>query len=470
MAAPCIRRSIPLVLVLGATGTGKSKLALQLGRRLGGEIISADSMQVYKGLDIITNKVSEDEQHLCPHHMISFLDPLVTSYTVVDFRNKALALIEDIFSRDKIPIVVGGTNYYIESLLWKVLVDKDTSAGEKTTHGSVGLNETTSNRKEELEQLDSEELHTRLRNVDPEMAAKLHPNDKRKVARSLQVYEESGITHSEHLKRQQLEEGGGPLGGALRYHNPCILWLHAEQEALNTRLSSRVDEMLDHGLIEELQDFHKRYNEKMIAHSRQDYQHGIFQSIGFKEFHEYLVFEDNCALDTREDLLKKGIEALKQRTQKYARKQNKWVRNRFLKRPGTNVPPVYGLNVTDISAWDNCVLFPALQILNSFLEGQTPIIKPIELDCDKNESKRSRHMCDLCDRIIIGDREWTAHIKSKSHIHHVKKKRKMDNEHNQGNEEGNGASTMCNKRTQFEKDSGACEANVDLAKNSVCQV
>uniref|UniRef100_A0A8C3EZR4 tRNA isopentenyltransferase 1 n=1 Tax=Chrysemys picta bellii TaxID=8478 RepID=A0A8C3EZR4_CHRPI len=122
------RRALPLVVILGATGTGKSELALQLGLRLGGEIVGADSMQVYKGLDIITNKISLQEQALCRHHMISFVDPLVSNYTVVDFRNKAAALIEDIFARETIPIVVGGTNYYIESLLWKVLVDTKVGA------------------------------------------------------------------------------------------------------------------------------------------------------------------------------------------------------------------------------------------------------------------------------------------------------------------------------------------------------
>ncbi|KAE8624703.1 hypothetical protein XENTR_v10006024 [Xenopus tropicalis] len=163
------------------------------------------------------------------------------------------------------------------------------------------------------------------------MASKLHPNDKRKIARSLQVYEESGIPHTEHLRRQQEENGGGPLGGALRYQNPCILWLHANQEDLNSRLNARVDEMLKLGLIEELQDFHKHYNEKLITQSRQDYQHGIFQSIGFKEFHEYLISEKSDS-SAKEVLLQKGIESLKQRTQKYAKKQNQWVQNRFLKR------------------------------------------------------------------------------------------------------------------------------------------
>uniref|UniRef100_A0A8C6ITE5 tRNA dimethylallyltransferase n=1 Tax=Melopsittacus undulatus TaxID=13146 RepID=A0A8C6ITE5_MELUD len=243
----------PLVVILGATGTGKSALALQLGLRLGGEIVSADSMQVYKGLDIITNKVSPQEQRLCRHHMISFVDPLVSNYTVVDFRDKAH--IEDIFARDKIPIVVGGTNYYIESLLWKVLINT------KVHLGAV-------DRKVELEQLDGGELYRRLSSVDPEMAAKLHPHDKRKVARSLQVFEETGIPHSEILQQQQEEEGGGPLGGPLKYPHSCILWLHADQAVLDQRLEKRVDDMLAAGLLQELRDFHRRYNQHKVAENR----------------------------------------------------------------------------------------------------------------------------------------------------------------------------------------------------------
>ncbi|XP_006934658.1 tRNA dimethylallyltransferase isoform X6 [Felis catus] len=361
-----LQRTLPLVVILGATGTGKSTLALQLGQRLGGEIVSADSMQVYEGLDIITNKVSAQEQRMCQHHMISFVDPLVTNYTVVDFRNKATALIEDIFARDKIPIVVGGTNYYIEALLWKVLVS--TKPQEMDT-------EKVTDRKGELEKEDGHALHKRLSQVDPEMAAKLHPHDKRKVARSLQVFEETGISHSEFLHRQHSEEGGGPLGGPLKFPNLCILWLHADQtgapspagckqdrsyivinaglesavrpqtrddehssggiqgpifKVLDERLDKRVDDMLAAGLLDELRDFHRRYNQKKVAENSQDYQHGIFQSIGFKEFHEYLVTEGKCTPETSNQLLKKGIESLKQVTKRYARKQNRWVKNRFL--------------------------------------------------------------------------------------------------------------------------------------------
>nr|XP_014336655.1 PREDICTED: tRNA dimethylallyltransferase, mitochondrial isoform X3 [Bos mutus] len=332
-----LQRTLPLVVILGATGTGKSTLALQLGQRLGGEIVSADSMQ--------------------PQEM--------------------------------------GTKKVID-------------------------------RKVELEKEDGHVLHKRLSQVDPEMAAKLHPHDKRKVARSLQVFEETGISHSEFLHRQHAEEGGGPLGGPLKFPNPCILWLHAEQT--DERLDKRVDNMLAAGLLDELRDFHKRYNEKKVAENSQDYQHGIFQSIGFKEFHEYLITEGKCTPEIRNQLLKKGIEALKQVTKRYARKQNRWVKNRFLSRPGTSVPPVYGLEVSDVSKWEESVLEPALEIVRSFIQGHKPAATPVKMPGSETENKRSYHMCELCDRIIIGDREWAAHMKSKSHLHQLKKRRRLDSD------------------------------------------
>uniref|UniRef100_A0A1A7WDG2 tRNA dimethylallyltransferase n=2 Tax=Iconisemion striatum TaxID=60296 RepID=A0A1A7WDG2_9TELE len=416
------RATVPsLVVILGATGTGKSKLAIEVGKRLEGEIISADSMQVYQGLDIITNKVTAEERAQCRHHMISFVDPLMSSYTVVDFRNKALALIDDMHSRNKLPVIVGGTNYYIESLLWRVLLD----TGQENKDCAV-TGEEAGDRKVELEKLEGAELYQRLTKVDPRMAAMLHPNDKRKLARSLQIHEETGIPHSLWLEEQREQEGGDGLGGPLRYPDPCIFWLHADMEALDKQLDGRVDEMLSAGLIEELRDFHIRYNQQKVQDESQDYQHGIFQSIGFKEFHEFLTAPESSSQREKDQLRDKGIEALKVATKRYARKQNKWVRNRFLKRPGDNVPAVYGLDVTDVSRWEETVLNPALQILDSLRKGEEPAVRPIRAQGSEQRNKRSRHSCDLCDKVIIGDLEWTAHLKSKKHHYHLRKKRKSD--------------------------------------------
>ncbi|NXE50191.1 MOD5 dimethylallyltransferase, partial [Casuarius casuarius] len=362
--------------------------------------------QVYKGLDIITNKASPQEQRLCRHHMISFVDPLVSNYTVVDFRDRA------IFARDKIPIVVGGTNYYIEALLWKVLVDTKVprrGCGPGARPPRAGPPAT-------------------LCSLRRCLAGKgrARPGARRLRGLSLQVFEETGIPHSELLHRQQQEEGGGPLGGPLKYPQSCILWLHADQAALDQRLEKRVDDMLAAGLLEELRDFHRRYNREKVAENRQDYQHGIFQSIGFKEFHEYLVSEGTCSPETSALLLQKGIQALKQVTKRYARRQNKWVRNRFLRRPGPNVPPVYGLEVSDLLRWEEDVLKPALEIVESFIQGREPPAEPVRMEYDVNENKRSHRVCELCDRVIIGDREWAAHTRSKSHLHHLKKRRRLE--------------------------------------------
>uniref|UniRef100_A0A8C6SZX9 tRNA dimethylallyltransferase n=1 Tax=Neogobius melanostomus TaxID=47308 RepID=A0A8C6SZX9_9GOBI len=406
-----------LIVILGATGTGKSKLAIELGQRLQGEIISADSMQVYHGLDIITNKVTAEERAQCRHHMISFVDPLVSTFTIVDFRNKALALIS-FFPRCQLPAldltVINCVAYLLYWCLCYVLV------------WSLPLQMLYKKRKLELEKMGGAELHKQLMEVDPRMAAMLHPNDKRKIARSLLVHQETGIPHSVWLEEQRGQEGGGGLGGPLRYPDPCIFWLHSDMEALDKRLDARVDEMLAAGLIDELKDFHVRYNEKKVQDMSQDYQHGIFQSIGFKEFHDYLTAAESCSQEERDALRNKGVEALKIATRRYARKQNKWVRNRFLKRPGDTVPPVYGLDVTDVSRWEETVLTPALQILASLSKGEKPAVSSVKIDASESRNKRSRHTCDLCDKIIIGDLEWAAHLKSKKHYYHVKKKRKTE--------------------------------------------
>uniref|UniRef100_A0A672GUJ6 tRNA dimethylallyltransferase n=1 Tax=Salarias fasciatus TaxID=181472 RepID=A0A672GUJ6_SALFA len=422
-----VRRAIvpSLVVILGATGTGKSKLAIEIGKRLCGEIISADSMQVYQGLDIITNKVTAEESAQCRHHMIGFVDPLVSSYTVVDFRNKAL-----------LPIIVGGTNYYIESLLWRVLVDTQVRKSVFFQQENEQPDNGDQHSKLELEKLGGAELHKRLEKVDPAMAAMLHPNDKRKLARSLQIHQETGVPHSRWLEQQRGQEGGGGLGGPLRYSKPCIFWLHADMKTLDERLDSRVDDMLSAGLIDELKDFHVRYNQQKIKDDSQDYQHGIFQSIGFKEFHDYLTAPESCGQPEKDALRNKGVEALKIATRRYARKQNKWVRNRFLKRPGDNIPAVYGLDVTDVSRWEETVLNPALQILDSLSKGEEPATAPVVVQETQQRNKRSHNMCDLCDKVIIGDLEWRAHLNSKKHQYHVKKRRRSDSACDQSHSSG----------------------------------
>ncbi|XP_025990811.2 tRNA dimethylallyltransferase isoform X2 [Solenopsis invicta] len=307
---------VPILVILGATGCGKSRLSIELARRFPGEIISADSMQVYKGLDIVTAKVTPAERKAAPHHMLDIVDPL-TNFSVIDFRDMALPIIDNLLARRKLPVVVGGTNYYIESLLWQILItdpkEPPVQVDSSATNPSASIENRSDDRYNvQVDRLNdgddddhetapkklkfdvrfdgsNEELHQRLMEVDPEMARKLHPNNRRKVIRSLEIFYQHGKTHSELLKAQR-NAGGCGLGGPLRYPNSIILWLRCNKKVLDSRLNDRVDGMMEAGLVRELLDFHRRYNEQRIkSNTSPDYTKGIFQSIGFKEFHTYLI-------------------------------------------------------------------------------------------------------------------------------------------------------------------------------------
>ena len=273
----------PVVVILGATGAGKSQLALELAAKFGGEIISADAMQMYKGLDIVTNKVTPEEQNMVKHHMINILDPLCHN-NVVDFRNRALPIVENLLSQGKMPVICGGTNYYIESLLWKILVDEDLPyivGGKKLIEEPIEetntseLHETTEEKMEEEEPISISsvnwsndngkpstiQLYELLKSVDPDRASVLHPRERRKIWRSLQVFSRTGKRHSELLSEQGGTPGSG-LGGGLRFdrNNICIIEVWSEQRVLEERCDRRVDKMMKKGLLQELQDFHDTVN------------------------------------------------------------------------------------------------------------------------------------------------------------------------------------------------------------------
>ncbi|KAK3584571.1 hypothetical protein CHS0354_024617 [Potamilus streckersoni] len=519
MAAPC---RIPVVVVLGCTGTGKSKLALELGRIFNGEIISADSMQIYKGLDIITNKVTMEERQICPHHLLDYLSPLHYHNTVVDFRNRALPIIDCLLKEKKVPIIVGGTNYYIESLLWKFLINQedvdtakvlaDKSKVPHSLHGNqshlspldkgihphqiphVNSQETPESREQKdpvqnhqvehaekpsvergcgfdcnedekkvetsptdikktfksdystasieeevleqgqdkLENVDTKELHRQLLEVDPVSAQRIHPRNRRKIARALEVYEKYGVPISQIHKMQHLQTGGdNSISGPLRYEHTCIFWLQCEQSVLDERLDKRVDAMLQQGLIKELTDFHALYNASRIQENKKvDYTLGIFQSIGFKEFHKYLLLtKEERNTNEGQKHFEEGVADLKVVTRRYARRQITWVKNRFLKRPGGRVPAVYNLDVTDVDKFDELVLKPAQETLQAILEERTPELKPIPPE--KTAKNCPVHnMCEVCDgRIFTMESEWEAHLQGRRHKKMVeKKKRQAQNE------------------------------------------
>ncbi|CAG7728583.1 unnamed protein product [Allacma fusca] len=453
-------RKNPVVVVLGATGTGKSKLAVDLAAEFNGEVISADSMQVYKGLDILTNKVTEEEMKDVPHHMISVVDHR-TKFDVTNFRNMALPIVENLHKENKIPVIVGGTNYYIESLIWKILIDKteDHSASEsgKRLKLDEGI-ETISKSNEILAILlensgnlepnillpwSNSEIHSALELVDPARAKKFHPNDRRKIIRSLQVFYQTGRTHSDLLIEQSKHspaDGGGTggtdepprkahLGGPLRFENVICLWIQVPNDILETRIYKRVDEMRERGLRQELEE----HMDFLGPDSNIVFTEGLLQSIGFKEFEDYLHLQpDERKSEKGDKLFLEGAQRLQLVTRQYARKQLKWIRQRFLRSSRRQVPPVYWVDGSqkDPTSWENNVTSVAVQILKAYLSNDStnPILKEkLVPEPEKPfEDDLLARSCPVCDnRILLGTEQWEMHLGSYKHKKMAAKKRKL---------------------------------------------
>ncbi|XP_026733262.1 tRNA dimethylallyltransferase [Trichoplusia ni] len=462
---------VPMVIILGATGTGKTKLSVELAQKFGTEIISADSMQIYKGLDVVTAKASAKEREMAPHHLLDILEPH-QMFTVVDFRNRALKLIDNLVEQKKIPIIVGGTNYYIESIVYKILVedmnddeallwdksgrkrdldDKEAISNAKTTKldkdSEVGVPSTSDEDKTKVDspiennetnleisidklkedvyneaKFTNEEIHAKLKAVDPKMAERLHPNNRRKVLRSIEVLLKTGRRHSEILAEQKLSEGQLRRPGAT-----IIFWLKCEQTIHDERLNSRVDAMLEDGLIQELLDFHAKHNKQRIQDGKPpDYTKGVFQTLGFKEFHDYLMLPiEERNSDKGKNMLQQSIENMKMGTRRYARRQNKMIRGRFLEHPTREIPPIYELDTTDVLKWDEEVKNKAIHIIESYLNDTQSEFEPLHsnIDDSKREMDRNSHnYCDVCNRIFIGDNVYAIHLNSFRHKKVLKKK------------------------------------------------
>lgn len=269
--------------------------------------------------------------------------------------------------------------------------------------------------------------------VDPEMARRLHPNNRRKVIRSLEIFYTHGKKHSELLEAQR-DAGGCGLGGPLRYPNSIILWLRCNKKVLGDRLDGRVDDMLEAGLVQELLDFHHRYNEQRIkSNTSPDYTKGIFQSIGFKEFHAYLILpEEERASEKGKKLLQQGIDDLKLVTRRYAKKQDKWVMNRLIRRGDRQVPAVYSLDCTDVTEWDTRVLEPAVAIVSAILRGEKPEQRPLNENVENQKTTDSStnecNYCEICEKIFIDDIQWQAHLKGAKHMRALKKRKRAAEE------------------------------------------
>lgn len=437
-------RNVPLIVILGSTGTGKTKLSIELARRFGAEIISADSMQVYRGLDIVTAKATKTEQSMAKHHLLDVVDA-GNNFTVVDFRDIALPIINNLLGANKIPIIVGGTNYYIESALWKVLVNPlndnrkrktEDEDDAKAVEGSDQWHTT-----DQFEGRTSAELHKLLQSVDPDSAQRLHPNDIRKIKRALEVFENHGKTMTAIINEQKTTAGGNDYGGPLRYEHTILFWLQCDQEILNKRLDSRIDDMLSQGLVTEIRNF---YNLAKQNSNQVDSTKGALQSIGLKEFLPYLEKydekEDERLIEfftsdkTSEQsppesfiLLKSCLETLRLVTKRYSRNQPKWIRNRFLRSVNRQVPPMYALSTSNPDNWNEDVYLKAEKVIQSYIDDTESDLKPCEqLDNPRKDlDPNVTNFCETCKKPFVGEFQWNLHIKSKRHKFQVARLKKQ---------------------------------------------
>ena len=278
----------PVVAVVGPTATGKTALGVALAEQFGGEVISADSMQIYKGLDVGTAKVTPEETHGIPHHGVDILEP-DAPFSVADFTAMAGRLEQEIAGRGHLPILVGGTGLYVQSFLYGVRFTEEKAP--------AGLREQLA---EELAQKGGAALYAELQQVDPEAAAVIHPNNQVRVLRALEHFRATGKRLSEQ-KAQSLPPE--------RPYRSLVLGLDFPDRAqLYRRIDLRVDKMLDAGLLDEA---------KLVYDHRQTYRTAA-QAIGYKEFFPF--FEGMTTLDECAD-------KLKQASRNYAKRQLTWFRH-----------------------------------------------------------------------------------------------------------------------------------------------
>ena len=275
----------PLVILTGPTAVGKTKASIRLAKAINGEIISADSMQVYKHMDIGSAKIKPEEMEGVIHHLVDVLEPH-EEFHVVRFQEMAKQAMEEIYERGHIPIVVGGTGFYIQALLYDI--DFTADDGDDVY-------------RKELESLAKEKgadhLHNMLEEVDPESAKEIHANNVKRVIRALEFYHLTGEKISVHNQREREKESPYEF----RY-----FVLNDERENLYKRIDARVDQMMEEGLVEEVRALkNKGYYKEMVA----------MQGLGYKEMFEYLDGEIT---------LEEAVYKIKRDTRHFAKRQITW--------------------------------------------------------------------------------------------------------------------------------------------------
>lgn len=274
------------IVICGPTASGKTALSIELAKKIDGEIISCDSMQIYKDMDIGTAKPTKEEMQGIKHYLIDFVSP-DKRYSVADFKQDAKNAMKEIIAKGKTPIIVGGTGLYVDSLIYEI------------DYPNIEFDENYRKQLEEkTKQEGLEKLYEEAKKIDPQAIKKISVNDQKRILRILEIYHATGKNKTE----QEKESRKNPV--EYDYHVYAINW---DREKLYERINKRVDIMIEQGIIEEVKRIYQKYDTFPTA----------MQGLGYKEVVEYL--ENKC---TKEEM----IEKIKMETRRYAKRQLTWFR------------------------------------------------------------------------------------------------------------------------------------------------
>lgn len=279
-------KKIPLVAIVGPTASGKTGLSIELAKLFGGEVVSADSMQIYKGVDIGVAKPTKEEMQGIPHHLIDFLD-VSESFSVAQYVKMANECILDIYSRGRVPIVCGGTGLYIDSLLNNIQFQS-----------SQDVSNIRDELQKQVERFGIQSLIEELEKIDPDYAKNIHPNNVKRIIRAIELYRTTGVTMTQQIANSMSRPSA---------YDPCIIGINFDdRNLLYKRINLRVDNMVKHGLLDEA----KKFLDSDVGST-------AIGAIGYKELIPY--FEGKCELEL-------ALDKLKTRTRNYAKRQLTWFR------------------------------------------------------------------------------------------------------------------------------------------------
>lgn len=393
-----------VIVIAGTTGVGKSDLSIQIASKFNGEIINSDSMQMYTGIPIITNKHPIEQRMGIKHHLMNHV-PWNEEYYIHRFERECMETIEGIHSRGKIPIVVGGTHYYLQTLFNKRVESK--------------VRQPTESEKSILDSNNPDLIYNTLKEVDLSIANKFHINDTRRVKRMLEIYYTTGEKPSVTFQQQNT---------SLKF-DTLFFWIYSDPAVLDVRLDNRVDKMMKIGAMEEIMELYEYY--KQHNYGQEQCENGVWQVIGFKEFLPWLEESSECDLN-------ECVEKMKVRTRQYAKRQVKWIRKMLI--PDVD-GKVYILNATDLLEWDVSVSARANAILSDFTKGkdiEAPLAQPDlekllaykSSNSPKSDMDWKQFSCSLCkdkedkNLVAIGSRNWEIHLKSRRHKTNINRQHK----------------------------------------------